>query len=567
MPSISLSRKALEATLTKKFKTEELAERIAFLGTDLEGIEGDEIKVEIFPNRPDLLSQQGFNRAFKSFIGENIGLKKYLAGKPGNCSKIIIDKSVKDVRPYTACALVRGLKMNDKIIKNIIQIQEKLHITYGRNRKRCAIGIYPLENIALPITYTAKKPEDINFIPLESKKVMNGLQILSSHPTGRDYGHLLEGKKLFPIFMDAQGEILSMPPIINSEKTGRITETTKEVFVECSGFAWHVVSGALNMIVTALADMGGRIESITIDNKEKSLNYPQTSPQLHPEEITFKKSYIEKYLGYELSDKKLVECLGKMGIGCTKKGSDFLASVPAYRTDVLHTIDLLEDIAIGFGMEHIEEKIPKVSTIASENKVEIFKNKIRDILIGCGLLEIKNYNITNEAEQSIAIGKDVEEEQFVQVASSSSKEFDTLRKRILPSVLRTYKNNKHHEYPQNVFEIGEVFSQDKSFETGVREGSNLCVALCGESAEYTKIRQILDVVLEALALTGTIQTGKESFYIDGRAGHILIDKKKIGHIGEIAPETLERFDMDMPIASFELDIEMLYTLLDKNVKI
>jgi phenylalanyl-tRNA synthetase beta chain len=218
-------------------------------------------------------------------------------------------------------------------------------------------------------------------------------------------------------------------------------------------------------------------------------------------------------------------------------------------------------------MENFEEEIPKVATIASEKPEEVFKNKVRDILVGCGLLEIKNYNITNKDEQSTAIGKEFDNEKLVQVASSSSKEFDTLRKRILPSVLRTFKNNKHHEYPQNVFEIGEVFSQDIKTETGVCENSNLCVALCGEDAEYTKIRQILDVVLEALALTVKIKTEEESFYISGRAGSISVGKQTIGHIGEIHPETLGNFDIEMPVASFELDVEMLYSLLDKDVKI
>ncbi|MBD3209403.1 phenylalanine--tRNA ligase subunit beta, partial [Candidatus Woesearchaeota archaeon] len=235
MPSITISKKALLADLARKPTTEQLKERISFMGTDLESIDKDDITVEVFPNRPDLLSQQGFSRAYKSFVGEQ-GFLRYKAKKnPKN--RVIIDRSVKDVRPYTACAIVRGMRFDDATIKDIIQVQEKLHVTYGRNRKRCAIGIYPMEHISLPITYCARRPEDIVFRPLEGKKEMDGRRILSQHPAGREYGHLLEGKELFPIFVDDKDEILSMPPIINSEKTGRITAKTKDVFVECSGFS------------------------------------------------------------------------------------------------------------------------------------------------------------------------------------------------------------------------------------------------------------------------------------------------------------------------------------------
>ena len=255
MPTITLNKKTVEELAGKKLPLDKLKDSISMLGTDLESVNEEEIVVEIFPNRPDLLSEQGFARALSSFINVKTGLRDYKAKKSNY--KVIIDKSVKDVRPYTACAVVKNLKFNEEKIREVIQIQEKLHVTYGRNRKKVAIGIYPLEKIKFPIKYLAKKPQEIKFMPLESKREMNGLQILSQHPTGREYGYLLEGKKLFPIFVDGNNEVMSMPPIINSEKTGKITEKTKEVFIECSGFDFEVLSKCLNMIITAFADMKG----------------------------------------------------------------------------------------------------------------------------------------------------------------------------------------------------------------------------------------------------------------------------------------------------------------------
>ncbi len=550
MPTITLSKKELTKNIRKKLSLDELKDRISFLGTDLESIEGDDINVEIFPNRPDLLSQQGFARAFSSFIGERTGLVSYDV-KKNKDNVVIVEPSVKDVRPFTACAVVKDLKLSDQNIKEIIQIQEKLHITYGRNRKKCAIGVYPLEHIKLPITYTAKKPDDIKFKPLEAKKEMTGSQILSQHPTGREYGHLLEGKKLYPVFIDADNNVLSMPPIINSDLTGRITTDTKDTFIECSGFSWDVVHKALAMIVTALADMGGIIEEMEVRYPDKK----RRSPDLRPEELKFDAAYVDKYLGYDLSDKEIKECLGRMGIGCKGSKGKLTALIPAYRADILHPIDLVEDIAIGMGMERIESTASNVNTIAEEDPIERFCNKVREILIGHQLLEIKNFNITNLESQTALIMSDDEP---VMVASSASKEYNTLRRRLIPSGLLTLRSNKHHEYPQNLFEIGEVFRKDPKTETGVKQTKHLSVLLCGENNDYTSIRQILDSLFEALGLDVDVTPVKDGLFIEGRSGVVNL-KSKIGVLGEINPEVLENFDLEMPVAALELDLEKLYT--------
>ena len=255
MTNVTFNVKQFEKDIGKL--DEKMQEKIILFGTNLEKVTEDELELEITPNRPDLLSYQGFKRSFLAFLGKKTELKEYKIKKPGKDFDVIIDSSVEKIRPYTACAIVKNLSFNDEKIKEIIDIQEKLHGTLGRNRKKVAIGIYPLEKIKLPITYKALEPDKIKFFPLEMDREMSGLEILQRHPTGRDYAHLLAGKEKFPIFIDAGKNILSMPPIINSHLTGKIEETTKEVFIECSGFDFFVLSKCLNILITTLAEMGG----------------------------------------------------------------------------------------------------------------------------------------------------------------------------------------------------------------------------------------------------------------------------------------------------------------------
>ncbi len=545
MPSITLNKEVFEKLVGKKLPLEKLKERISMLGTDLENIKGDEINVEIFPNRPDLLSEQGLARAFSSFIGVKTGLRKYNVEKSGE--KVVIDKSVKDVRPYTACAIVKGLKFDDEKIKEIIQIQEKLHVTYGRNRRKCAIGIYPYEKIKPPIRFIAKKPNEIKFQPLEAYKEMTGLQILSQHPAGREYGCLLEGLDKFPIFVDANNQVLSMPPIINSEQTGKITCKTTDVFIECSGFDFNVLQKCLNMIVTALADMGGKICSMELDYPGRKF----ITPNLEPEPMKFDTKYINKIIGVDFKEAEIKKCLERMGYGY-EKGR---ALVPAYRADVMHPADLVEDICIAYGYENLKPEIPKVATIAEEDKFCVFKERIANILVGLGILEVKTYHLTSKENQTKKMNS---ESEVIELANPTSKEYHVLRTWVIPSLMEVLANNKHNEYPQNIFDIGTIFKSKGKTDTGIGEADRLGVALCNDNVDFTSIKQVLDYLMKMLDLKYEIrETGCNSFIL-GRVGRVGVKGKDVAYIGEISPEVLSNWDINTPVACFELNLTDLF---------
>jgi len=552
MPTITLNKKVFEKLVGKELRLEELKDRISMLGTDLEKIDDDEIHVEIFPNRPDLLSEQGFARAFSSFIGVKTGLKDYKIIPSGE--KVIIEGSVNKVRPYTACALIKNINLDDEKIKQIIQIQEKLHITYGRNRKKCAIGIYPLEKISFPITYLADEPKRIKFRPLESESEMNGLQIIEEHPVGKEYANLLKDKEKFPYFIDSNNEILSMPPIINSYNTGRVTTDTKDLFVECSGFNFKTLSKCLNMLVTALADMGGDIQSLELEYK-KDLNDGKTStkltPNLEPEQIELDLDYINKRLGIKLTDSEAIKLLAKMGFGYNQNLKKIL--IPSYRSDILHQIDLVEDIAIAYGYENFKETIPNVSTIGEETKFEKFANKIREIMVGKQFIEVKNYHLSTSNDLVLKMGL----EQETISLQNALGEHNNLRDSLIPCLMKTLTKNQHHEYPQNIFEIGKVFSKDTKTETGIVEAQHLAITLCHEKTDFTEIHQALDIISSQIGLELNIKETEHKSYIWGRVGNIILNDEKIGIIGELHPQVLDNWNLVMPVCCLEINLKKL----------
>ena len=550
MPTININRKVFEKLAGKKLPLEKLKDRISYLGTDLEDVNEKEIIVEIFPNRPDMLSVQGFARAFSSFIGVKTGLRQYKVEK--SKEKVIIDSSVANVRPYTACAIVKDMHFDDEKIKEIIDVQEKLHITYGRNRKKVAIGIYPFEKIKTPIRFTAKKPEEIVFQPLESPRKINALQILKQHPAGRDYGHLLEGKQKFPVFIDANNEVLSVPPIINSHKTGKISEKTKDVFIECSGFDLGVLKKCINMIVTAFYEMGGKVYSMELIYGTKK----HTTPDLSPEEIKIDINYINKLLGLNLKENEIKKLFERMGYGYKNKK----VLIPAYRSDIIHQADLAEDIAIAYGYENFKPEIPNVATIAEENKFEIFKNKISNLLAGLDLIETSTYNITNKESQAKKMNVDL---QLIELANSISSDYNVLRTWTLPSLIEILSSNKHHEYPQKIFTIGAVFKKNDKFETNIGENERLAVTIASEKADYTGIRQILDYLFRSLGLKYEITEAEHSSFIPGRIGRVIVNGKKIAYIGEINPIVLQNWELEIPVTAFELNLTELYGIISR----
>ncbi|MEK6845107.1 MAG: phenylalanine--tRNA ligase subunit beta [Nanoarchaeota archaeon] len=544
MANIKFNKKIFEKEIGSL--DEVMQNKIAMFGTTLEQVTDEEVEIEVNPNRPDLLSYLGFKRSFLNFLEKTRGLKKYGLKKPEKDYEIIVNSSVKEIRPYTVCAIVKKLNFNDEKIKELIDIQEKLHFTIGRKRKKLAIGIYPLEKIKLPITYTALEPDKIKFIPLEATREMSGLEILQRHPTGRDYAHLLAGKYKFPVFIDADKNILSMPPIINSQSIGKITKETKEVFVECSGFDMWILEKCLNIVVTSLAEIGGEIYQMKIGSK--------TTPDLKTEKRKISLENTNKLLGLNLNEKQIKTFLEKMG----HNYSDKEVETPSWRVDILHEVDLIEDIAIAYGYDNFVPEMPQISTIGQENSKEVIKKKISEILSGLNMLEISNYHLTNKKDQFEKMGvPEKQEKDFIEVEESKT-EYNLLRKDLAHYLLKTFSENTDSEYPQRIFETGKVFSQNKD---KLSEKEMLAAALV--SGNFTEMKQILLHLSEMAALSFEFKEAEifPNWFIDGRVAEIFLEGKSLGFLGEIHPRILKNWKMKMPVALFEIDLEEIFNRL------
>ncbi|MEM2089724.1 MAG: phenylalanine--tRNA ligase subunit beta [Candidatus Pacearchaeota archaeon] len=552
MPTITISKKDLENLCKKKFSLEQLQEVLEFTKISIEKVDGDTLVLKIEDtNRADLLSVEGIARELRGLIGKEKGLVSYEVNK----SNFVVNVSpkVKKVRPYTVCAVVKDMTFTDAIIEQIIQLQEKLSEGFGKKRKEAAIGIYDFDKIKWPITYTTYKPDALSFIPLGFVEKLTLRQILERHEKGKAYGSLLENAKEYPIFIDSNNEVLSMPPIINSEYVGKITEKTKNVFIEVSGFNLEKISHILNIIVSALAERNGKIYSVEIRDIKK-FSTPIFATRIKMLDLQEANSL----LGLELSSEQVIKLLQKLRYHAEKsKTKDkIIVEIPFYRQDVVHNVDIIEDIAIAYGYKNFKPEEPKICTTGKLLESTKKKEKISDLLIGLGFQEVNSFIMSNKEEQFSKMN--IKQEQIIEILNPVSETFTCLRKRLLPSLLKFLSYNTTKEMPQKIFEIALVVEPNAKQENGAQDKYKIAAAISHSKANFTEVAQVLAYLLKNLNKNFVLVPKDYPYFIPGRAAEVLIDGKTAGALGEIAPQVIENWNLKMPVSAFELDFETIF---------
>jgi len=549
MTTIEASHKDICELIGKKVTIEELKELALYAKGEVDEVNGDLLKIEIKDsNRPDLWSAEGIAREIRGRLNPS-GCPKYKVRDSGMV--INVDKKNKNVRPYTVCAVVKNLRITPDVLSQIIQLQEKIHSTFASNRKELAMGIYDFDRIKPPIKFTTVKPDGIKFTPLEFEEEMTPKEILEKHPKGKEFAHLLAGCREYPIFIDSRGEVLSIPPIINSNYSGKITEQTKNAFIECSGFNFKFLIPALNVVVAALADRGAEIETVKVVYPDKTI----ITPDLTPKKSWVDADYVRKCIGIKIGDKEICDLLRQANYNVKLKGKGVELEYPAYRQDVMHQRDIVEDIIISYGYNKIEPEPPKIKTVGRLDKMQIFSDKVAGAMVKLGFQQILSYNLTSK--ENLFEKMNLKEEKIVEIENYVSLNWNVFRTWLLPSVMEFYSNNQHVKFPQRVFEIGDVILIDEKQETKTRDVRKLAVAISDSEVAYDDIGSVLDAFLVALSVKYKLKKCKHASFIEGRVAEIVVKNKSIGFIGEIHPSVLENWKLEMPVAAFEIDVESL----------
>jgi len=513
-------------------------EPTGMMGADIgKRAEEDHVDVEFFPDRPDLYSPEGVARAMQGFLGLKTGLANYQVQK--GSIVLLVEESVKAVRPIIGCAVVRGLEFSNEAIESLMGLQEDLHWGLGRNRRKVAIGVHDISQVTPPFRYLGADPAR-RFVPLDFSVEMSMREMLQRHPKGRDYGHILKGCERYPLIVDDQDRVLSFPPIINGELT-RVTEDSHDLFIDVTGTD-PVVHKALNIVVASLAERGGRIESVLVKRSEGDF----ISPNLEPSLWTVQASEANALIGFDLTAEELAGCLERMRFGARAEGSQVVVQVPAYRADIMHSWDIFEDAAKAYGYDKLVAELPKTVTVGRAHSSELGKAEIREIMAGLGYLETMPFTLTNEKVHFDWMRRP--REGAVKVMHPISELHTILRTSLLSSLLEIFAINQHHPLPQRIFAVGDVVVEK-------RTRMNLAAASVHSQASFSEIRSVADAVLRELGWEEKtkIASSQDGALLPGRGGDLLVEGQKMGLFGELHPLVLRSFGLEQPVVALELE--------------
>ncbi|MDF0650238.1 MAG: phenylalanine--tRNA ligase subunit beta [Nitrospira sp.] len=571
MPTITIFKDDLESLLTsdrgagRGITMAQLEEWLMLVKGELKGHnpETGELRIELQDsNRPDLWSCEGIARQIR--IKQEGRLKPYsfFENKPKAPHHLTVKPGMEQVRPYVAACTARGFRVTEKGLAQLIQTQEKLADIFGRKRKTVSIGIYQLPRIAFPITYELVKPDEVRFTPLGMETVMTLSEILMVHPKGLEYGHILAVKSLLPILRDAKNQPLSFPPIINSREIGEVRAGDDELFVEVTGTDLPMVILSLNIFAANLADRGATIEPVEIQYPTSTtLGKRVKTPHDLGKPKTIRIKAIEQALGQELGETVVKQALEAYGYGVSAEKGSVKATVPPYRHDLMHIMDVVEDVAMSRGYAEFTPVMPVQFTVGGLSAIERLSDRSRELMVGLGFQEIISNILGSPDQYSKFMRLDgTEWGRTVEVDNVMSLSFSCLRQWVLPSLLRIEAASSRAFYPHRLFEAGDVAIPDGTHELGSRTETVLGALIAHATTHFSEIHSSLDVLFYYLGKEYSLEPMQHPSFLEGRAGRILVSGKPVGVIGEVHPEVLERWQIAMPVVAFDVNLSQLATL-------
>ncbi|MCH7660250.1 MAG: phenylalanine--tRNA ligase subunit beta [Euryarchaeota archaeon] len=567
MPVVDIAPDELRELAGTDKSDDQLKDDLFGLGLEYEGeTEEGEFQFEFAPDRLDRLSVEGVARSLRYHYGEERGT--YVPPTNAPDWTIEVDESVPEERPYVTGAVIRGLDLDESGLDSLIQLQEKLHATMGRKRAKGAIGIHDLTMLKArsatggespTIRYTGVSPDEDRFVPLDSDAELTPGEVLEEHPTGREYADLVSAYERYPAIYDELG-LFSFPPVINGRRT-EVSTGSRELFVELTGTDQWTIDRMCAIICYALSARGATIEEVEIEYPDRELVRPDF--EVHEKRVSHDR--IERMLGMAFEPKTLIDCFERSGLSATQLLGDEAAydvEIPPYRVDVLHPVDLIDDVGRAYGFDSLIPTYPDVSTVGGRHERTRLEDAARNVLVGLGFEDQLTFQLTNETETFERMRIDSGEElvgagEPATIREPYSEDYTIVRTWALPSLMMVLENNTHRSYPQNLAEIGLATEIDDSTETGVAERRTVAGVLARTDASYEDAKGVLQAIARTFGVDLETPAADHSTFIDGRAAAVVIDGRSVGIVGEIHPAVLVEHDLEIPVSAFEFRLDAL----------
>ncbi|XP_029415849.1 phenylalanine--tRNA ligase beta subunit isoform X2 [Nannospalax galili] len=558
MPTVSVKRDLLFQALGRTYTDEEFDELCFEFGLELDEITSEKeiiskeqgnvkaqgasdvvlYKIDVPANRYDLLCMEGLVRGLQVFK-ERIKAPVYKQVMPkGEIQKLIVTEETAKIRPFAVAAVLRNIKFTKDRYDSFIELQEKLHQNICRKRALVAIGTHDLDTLSGPFTYTAKRPSDIKFRPLNKTKEYTACELMNIYKSDnqlKHYLHIIENKPLFPVIYDSNGVVLSMPPIINGNHS-KITVNTRNVFIECTGTDFTKAKIVLDIIVTMFSEYCENQFTVEAAEVVSPNGKSNTFPELAYRKEIVRADLINKKVGIRETPSNLAKLLTRMYLKSEVigDGNQIEIEIPPTRADVIHACDIVEDAAIAYGYNNIQMTMPKTYTIANQCSQEDIADKL---------------------------GLDISATNAVHINNPKTAEFQVARTTLLPGLLKTIAANRKMPLPLKLFEISDIVVKDSSKDVGAKNCRHLCAVYYNKSPGFEIIHGLLDRIMQLLDVPPgekrgyMIQASAGPAFFPGRCAEIFVRGQSIGKLGVLHPDVITKFELNMPCSSLEISVE------------
>lgn len=569
MPTVDVDPDELRTLTGHADKSDdELVEDLFALGLEFEGRTDDgEFELEFAPDRLDRLSVEGVARSLRYQYGDDRGVTVPSTTEPQ--WTIEVESSVPEERPYVTGAVIRGVDLDEDALESLIQLQEKLHATMGRGRAKGAIGIHDLTMLKgaartdedTSVRYVGVEPDEDTFVPLDSDEEMTPADVLSDHPIGDRYADLVAEYGRYPAIYDDLG-LFSFPPVINGRRTELSTES-RDLFVEMTGTDQWTIDKMLTIVCYALSARGASIEEVTVEYSDDA---DLVRPDFATKTKTLHHDRIETILGISLDVDDVVDLGERSGLDVRPETDDdattYEVTIPPYRVDVLHPLDVIDDLGRAYGFNDLIPTYPDVGTVGQRHERSRLEQAVRTTLVGLGFEDLLNFHMVNEANNFERPGIDPDGEHYgagapVTIKEAYSEEYTILRTWSLPSLLVVLENNTHRRYPQELSEVGFTARVDERENTKVAERRTVAGVLARTDASYEDAKARLQAIARAYDVTLETPATTHPSFLDGRVASVVLDGDHVGVVGELHPRVLVEYDLEVPVAGFEFDLDGL----------
>jgi phenylalanyl-tRNA synthetase beta chain len=544
MPVVQLYLNRLQKLVGKKANKNKILSKIPFLGLDIEEQTNEFLRVEYSPNRPDYATDFGIALGLQGLLGIKKGIPR-LSIKKGNYS-LKVDSSVKKIRPYVTCIVAKNGTLDNETIRQLITLQEDLHFGIGRRRKKSSIGLHDLDKIEFPIKYTTVT-KNHKFIPLDSSQQSSISEILEKTDVGKQYGSILHNSSKVPIIFDAKENTISFPPIINSALT-TVSSKTSNLFIEVTATDKISAEDSLAVIATTLESAGFQLYSVKISGANNS------SPLLKPRKIILNSELVNNILGLNLSTTIIANCIKKSRIDAKAMKNKITCIIPRYRFDIFGPMDLVEEVALGYGIENLKPTLPPSISVGEKNDITKDIDSLSLLMIGLGYTEVVNSSLVSNQIQNELTKRNNSE--VIQVVESKSQEHNILRDAIMPGLLDNLSKNIHEQYPQKLFETGTIFSKGNP----IQEDIHLAGISAHNDANFSEIKSILQSLLKiGFNIDSETKTSSHLPFSKGKTAYVLVNNKIVGILGEIDSEVVGNFKIreEVKVVGFEIKLSGL----------